>query len=68
MILNVHDTFPELFATKFSRPQGHRVVRVIRAEERSSSARFADRVIVVTEAAREASPERGVGPRRRAWS
>ena len=59
-ILNVHDTFPELFATKFELPEQHRVVRLLRLEE-SLSARMADAVIVVTREAGELLNGRGVG-------
>jgi glycosyltransferase involved in cell wall biosynthesis len=60
MILNVHDTFPELFATKFELPEEHRVVRALRAEEKWS-ARMADAVIVVTREAGDLLNSRGVG-------
>jgi glycosyltransferase involved in cell wall biosynthesis len=60
VILDVHDTFPELFATKFGYPQTHRLVRVLELEERLSAA-LADHVITVTEEARERLGSRGVG-------
>lgn len=60
VILDVHDTFPELFATKFGYPQSHRLVRVLKLEERISAA-LADHVITVTEEARERLAARGVG-------
>ena len=60
VILDVHDTFPELFATKFGYPQTHRLVRVLELEERLSAA-LADHVITVTEEARERLESRGVG-------
>ncbi|HEU4945116.1 MAG TPA: glycosyltransferase family 4 protein [Solirubrobacterales bacterium] len=59
LMLNFHDTFPELFATLFDRPPGHPLVRLIRAEERLSAA-FADGHIFVTEEARELLRERGI--------
>lgn len=59
LILNFHDTFPELFATLFDRPPGHPLVRLIRAEERVSAA-LADGHIFVTEEARELLRRRGV--------
>lgn len=62
VILNAHDTFPELFATKFGYPHEHRIVRLIRLEERVS-ARLADHVITVTEEARALLAARGVGAR-----
>ncbi len=52
MILNFHDTFPELFATLFDRPPNHPLVRLIRVEERISAA-LADGHIFVTDEARE---------------
>ena len=52
MILNFHDTFPELFATLFDRPPNHPLVRLIRVEERISAA-LADGHIFVTAEARE---------------
>jgi glycosyltransferase involved in cell wall biosynthesis len=61
LILNVHDTFPELFATKFGgRPL---LARALRAEERLS-ARFANAVIVVTPEAGELLAARGASRRR----
>lgn len=60
VILNVHDTFPELFATKYGRPEGDRLERVLLREERYSAA-LASRVITVTEAARRRLEGRGVG-------
>lgn len=63
VILNVHDTFPELFATKFGLPADHAVERLIRVEERISVA-LADHVIVVTELARDKLAERGVSRER----
>jgi len=59
LILNFHDTFPELFATLFDRPSGHPLVRLIRAEERISAA-LADCHIFVTAEARELLADRGV--------
>jgi glycosyltransferase involved in cell wall biosynthesis len=59
LMLNFHDTFPELFATLFDRPPNHPLVRLIRAEERLSAA-FADGHIFVTDEARELLRERGI--------
>ncbi len=56
LVLNVHDTFPELFQTTF----GARGVRLVRLEERASAA-VADAVIVVTDEARARLASRGVG-------
>ncbi len=60
VILNVHDTFPELFATKYGWPHDHRLVRLLEREERLSAA-LATRVITVTDQARRCLEERGVG-------
>lgn len=60
VILNVHDTFPELFATKFGWPEDHVLVRLLEREERLS-ATLASRVITVTDGARRRLEERGVG-------
>lgn len=60
VILNVHDTFPELFATKYGWSQDHRLVRLLQREERLSAA-LATRVITVTDQARRRLEERGVG-------
>jgi glycosyltransferase involved in cell wall biosynthesis len=59
LMLNFHDTFPELFATLFDRSPSHPLVRLIRAEERLSAA-LADGHIFVTEEARELLRERGI--------
>ena len=59
LILNFHDTFPELFATLFDRPSGHPLVRLIRAEERVSAA-LANGHIFVTDEARELLRQRGI--------
>jgi len=60
VILNVHDTFPELFATKYGRPPGDRLERLLRWEERMSAA-LATRVVTVTDQARLRLEHRGVG-------
>jgi glycosyltransferase involved in cell wall biosynthesis len=59
LILNFHDTFPELFATLFDRSPSHPMVRLIRAEERVSAA-LADCHIFVTGEARDLLAERGI--------
>ena len=61
VILNVHDTFPELFATKFNRPPDGAWARLIRAQERISS-RFADAVVTVTPEAADILERRGSAP------
>ncbi|HEY4823409.1 MAG TPA: glycosyltransferase family 4 protein [Solirubrobacteraceae bacterium] len=60
VILNVHDTFPELFSSKFARPEGGLFERLLKYEERLSAA-LATRVIVVTDQARLRLEGRGVG-------
>jgi glycosyltransferase involved in cell wall biosynthesis len=60
VILDVHDTFPELFATKFGRPHDDPLMRLLRGEERASAA-LASRVVVVTEQARRRLEGRSVG-------
>jgi glycosyltransferase involved in cell wall biosynthesis len=59
LVLNFHDTFPELFATLFGKPQGHPLVRLVRAEEKISAA-LADGHIFVTAEARDLLRDRGV--------
>ena len=59
LILNFHDTFPELFATLFDRSPGHPLVRLVRVEEKLSAA-LADGLIFVTPEARNLLAERGV--------
>lgn len=63
LVLNFHDTFPELFATLFDRPADHPLVRLIRAEERLSAA-LADGHVFVTDEARELLRGRGIGAKR----
>jgi glycosyltransferase involved in cell wall biosynthesis len=60
VILNVHDTFPELFATKYGRPEGDRLEWLLKREERVSAA-LATRVVTVTDQARLRLEGRGVG-------
>ena len=63
IILNFHDTFPELFATLFEKPPDHPLVRMIRLEERLSAS-LADGHIFVTEEARELLAGRGISASR----
>jgi glycosyltransferase involved in cell wall biosynthesis len=56
----VHDTFPELFTSKFARQPGGLLERLLKYEERLSAA-FATRVIVVTDQARLRLEGRGIG-------
>lgn len=60
VILNLHDTFPELFATKFNLRAEHRIVRLLELEERFSAS-LADRLVTVTDEARIRIQSRGVG-------
>lgn len=60
VILNLHDTFPELLASKFSRPHDGWEVRVLEYEERWSAA-LANRLVTITEQARRRLAERHVG-------
>jgi len=60
VILNMHDTFPELFATKYGRPEGDRLEALLEVEERLSAA-LASRLITVTDQARLRVEGRGVG-------
>ncbi len=63
LILNFHDTFPELFATLFDRPPDHPLVRLIRTEERFSAA-MANGHIFVTDEARDLLRARGISAKR----
>jgi glycosyltransferase involved in cell wall biosynthesis len=60
LVLDIHDTFPELFATKFSSPRSGLLVRLLGWEEWGCAA-VSSRVIVVTEQARKRLGARGVG-------
>jgi glycosyltransferase involved in cell wall biosynthesis len=60
VILNVHDTFPELFATRFDRPPGDPLEMLLKFEERLSAA-LATRVVTVTDQARLRLEGRRVG-------
>jgi glycosyltransferase involved in cell wall biosynthesis len=63
VILDVHDTFPELFATRFGRPPGDPLEKLLELEERLSAA-LATRVVTVTDQARARLEGRGVGVER----
>jgi glycosyltransferase involved in cell wall biosynthesis len=63
VVLNVHDTFPELFSSLFDLPEQHPLVRMVRLEERASAA-MADAMIFVTAEARDLLASRGVRPKR----
>lgn len=60
VVLDVHDTFPELFATKFPNPRQRLAVRILELEEWGCAA-FSSRVVAVTEQARKRLSTRGVG-------
>jgi glycosyltransferase involved in cell wall biosynthesis len=60
VLLDVHDTFPELFATKFGTHMSSPAVALMKQEERISS-RFADGMMVVTKEAGERLQSRAVG-------
>jgi glycosyltransferase involved in cell wall biosynthesis len=59
VILDVHDTLPEAYATKFNLPLNHPLIRLARLEERLSAA-FAHHVITTHELHREALIEHGI--------
>ena len=63
LVLNFHDTFPELFATIFDRSPGDPLLRLVRAEERASAA-FADAHVFVTVEARDLLRRRGIAAAR----
>ncbi len=63
LILNFHDTFPELFATLFDKSPDHPLVRLVRVEERVSAA-LADGHIFVTAEARDLLRDRGISAAR----
>lgn len=61
VLLDLHETMPEFFATKFGRPPGSGVVRVVAAAEQASI-RFADEALTCTEQMRDAFVGRGANP------
>jgi glycosyltransferase involved in cell wall biosynthesis len=63
LILNFHDTFPELFATLFDKSPDHPLVRLVRIEEKVSAA-LADGHIFVTAEARDLLRARGISAAR----
>ncbi len=58
-VLDVHDTMPELYQSKFDLKPSHPWIRLLRAQERMSCS-FADRVICVHEPHLELLVSRGV--------
>lgn len=63
VLLDLHETMPEFFATKFDRAPGDRLVRLVAAAEQASI-RFATAAITCTEQMREAFVARGAGRER----
>lgn len=61
VILDVHDTMPELYQSKFALGEQHPLIRLLGLQE-SLSCRFADRVICVHEPHRKLVVSRGVDP------
>jgi len=59
VILDVHDTMPEAYATKFNLTLDHPLIALIRLEERVSAA-FADHLIASNDLHNEVLRERGV--------
>ena len=59
VILDVHDTMPEAYATKIDLPLTHPLIGLIRFEERISAA-FVDRVITTNDLHLEALVEHGI--------
>ncbi len=60
VVLQLNDTFPELFESLTGRGPGSAMGRLVRLEERLSAA-MADRLVAVTPAARACFTARGVG-------
>ena len=58
VLLDLHETMPEFFATKFGRPMDDRLVRLVAAAEQRSI-RFATAAITCTDQMREAFRARG---------
>jgi glycosyltransferase involved in cell wall biosynthesis len=63
VVLDMHEITPEFYMSKYGRPDGSWVVRVLKSLERSSF-RFADRTITITDPVRELLIGRGVEPGR----
>ncbi len=59
VILDIHDTSPEHFATKFGFTLSHPLIRLIRMQERLS-ARLADRLITANDLQKEALAGHGI--------
>ncbi len=63
IILDIHDTMPEAYATKFDVDLGHPLIRILRFEERLSAA-LADLVITTNELHRNALIGHGIPARK----
>ena len=61
VLLDLQETMPEFFATKFDRPMDSRQVKLVGAAEQAS-VRFADHVITCTDQMRDAFVRRGADP------
>jgi glycosyltransferase involved in cell wall biosynthesis len=61
LVLDLHEVMPEFFSTKFRRPMGHPLVRVVVALEQLSI-RVADQALTCTEQMRAAFVSRGAAP------
>jgi glycosyltransferase involved in cell wall biosynthesis len=59
VILDIHDTMPEAYATKFNLPLSHPLIGLIRFEERLSAA-FANHIITTNDLHKEALVGHGV--------
>jgi len=59
VILDVHDTMPEHYASKFNLPLNHHLIKLIQIEERISAA-FCDHVITTNDLHKEALVEHGI--------
>ncbi len=59
VVLDLHDTMPELYQSKFGLAKGHPVVRAVALQERLSC-RFADKLVCVHQPHKELLVSRGV--------
>jgi glycosyltransferase involved in cell wall biosynthesis len=59
VIHDIHDLMPELYLEKFTAGEGHRVVRVLKMQERWAG-KFASAVLTVEERLKEILAERGI--------
>ena len=63
VILDIHDTMPEAYATKFDLPLNHPLITLLKLEERLSAC-FADHVITTNDLHREVICSHGVPARK----